>query len=214
MTAAFIFLGFFALAAVVHLGAIFVENDPARGISKVCLLPALLGLYLVTAEHLRVPVVLALLLGWAGDFFLLRINYKGFFQLGLGGFLLGHLCYILALLSFTATLNTPALIAASGAVLLLEIPIFWWIKPDRAFRIPLAAYGIIIGAMSVCALELLLYRRDGPGIAVFAGSLCFMLSDSILGYFAFRTMPRYGNFLVMVPYIAAQGLIVLGLTRC
>jgi uncharacterized membrane protein YhhN len=68
--------------------------------------------------------------------------------------------------------------------------------------------------MSICALELLIYRRDGPGIAIFAGSLCFLLSDSVLAYFAFRTMPRYGNFLVMVPYMAAQLAITLGLALC
>jgi uncharacterized membrane protein YhhN len=209
-----VFLGLYGLAAVLHLAAILAEKGRLQGISKICLLPLLLGLYVVTARTFQVPVVFALLFGWAGDCFLIAINRKGFFQLGLGSFLLGHLCYILALGSFAGPLHRPTLIIAALIALALGIAVFAFIKPDRTFRIPVIVYEIVIEVMSIYALRLLVYRQDGPGIAVFVGSLCFLFSDVILAFFTFRRMPRYGNFLVMVPYMAAQLAIILGLTLC
>jgi uncharacterized membrane protein YhhN len=209
-----IFLGLYGLAVVLHLTAILTEKDRLHGISKICLLPFLLGLYIFTARTFQVPVVFALIFGWAGDCFLIAIHRKGLFLLGLAGFLLGHLCYILALHSLTAPLDRPSLIIAAIAALALGIAVCVFIKPGRALLIPVIVYGIVIEVMNIYALQLLLYRRDGPGIAVFAGSLCFLLSDTILAFCTFRTMPRYGNFLVMVPYTAAQLAITLGLALC
>jgi uncharacterized membrane protein YhhN len=209
-----VFLALYGLAAVIHLAAIMAGKDFLRGISKICLLPLLLGCYVFTARTLQVPVVFALLFGWAGDCFLIAIHRRGFFQLGLGSFLLGHLCYILALGAFAGPPHYPTLIIAAIIALALGVAVFTLIKPNRNFRLPVVVYGIVIEAMSLWALRLLVYRRDGPGIAVFAGSLCFLFSDTVLAYFTFRTMPRYGNFLVMVPYMAAQLAIALGLALC
>jgi uncharacterized membrane protein YhhN len=78
-------------------------------------------------------------------------------------------------------------------------------------RIPTLIYGIIIEVLGLCALQFMLYRQDAVGIAVFAGSLFFVFSDSVLAYFTFRTTPGYGHILVMLSYIIAQGSIVIAL---
>jgi uncharacterized membrane protein YhhN len=209
-----VFLGLFALAAAVHIIAICLDKNIPRALSKVCLLPLLLGFYILRAEHFLVPAALALFLGWTGDIFLLSINYKQFFKLGLGSFLLGHLCYILSMIFFTENFNIPALIIATAAALALGIPVMMLIKPDRTMRVPVIVYGIVIELMGIFALALMLSRRAPPGIAAFAGSLCFLFSDSVLAYFTFRTLPRYGNLLVMIPYMAAQLCLTLALAYC
>ncbi|MDR2363216.1 MAG: lysoplasmalogenase [Spirochaetaceae bacterium] len=48
---------------------------------------------------------------------------------------------------------------------------------------------------------------------MFIGSLCFLISDSILGYFTFRTSSKYGSFFIMFFYMIAQGSIVIGLAN-
>jgi uncharacterized membrane protein YhhN len=55
------------------------------------------------------------------------------------------------------------------------------------------------------------YFRFVAGKAVLCGCVLFMLSDTILAYWSFRRLPRYGNAAVMVPYIFAQFGLFLGL---
>jgi uncharacterized membrane protein YhhN len=65
--------------------------------------------------------------------------------------------------------------------------------------------------MSLSALQLLISRRDEWGLLIFAGSLCFLVSDTLLAYFTFRTKPKYGDFFVMLSYLAAQPGIIRGM---
>jgi uncharacterized membrane protein YhhN len=86
-------------------------------------------------------------------------------------------------------------------------------RPDKAMLVPTVVYEAVIELMAVAALQLCLFRSDSAGMLIFAGSVFFMISDMILGCFTFRGNPRYGTFLVMLTYIAAQGSIVAGLIR-
>jgi uncharacterized membrane protein YhhN len=206
-----VFLGIFAAAALAHLVSLFFGNHPLRALTKACLLPPLLGLYLVRAEPPLAPVILAILLGWLGDLLLLREG-RLFFILGLAGFLLGHAAYIAAFLSRVPALNLPALALSGAAALILAVLGLRFIKPDRPLFIPVCLYALVLELMSLCALQLALYRRDPPSLGIFAGSVCFLISDSLLALNTFRASPRPGGFPVMLSYIAAQFLIVWGLS--
>jgi uncharacterized membrane protein YhhN len=132
----------------------------------------------------------------------------------LTAFLLGHLCYIWTILSLTASFNLPLLGVSAAAAIPLGIIVLRWIRPQGALRIPAVVYGIVIQVMALCALQFMWSRQDAAGAAVFAGSLFFLFSDSVLAYFAFRTTPLYGEFLVMLTYIIAQGGIITALAGC
>jgi uncharacterized membrane protein YhhN len=194
-----------------HLGSLLLEKKNTAALTKICLLPLLGAVYVFGAEKIFVPLIPALLFGWAGDVFLIKISDLRFFRLGMAGFLIGHLCYIPSFIYFTRGLNITALVVSTAAAVPLALAVHSLIRPERAMKVPALAYEITILLMSLSALQLFLSRRDGGSLLVFAGSLCFLVSDTLLAYFTFRTKPRYGQFFVMLPYIAAQWGIVWGM---
>jgi uncharacterized membrane protein YhhN len=206
-----LFIALFAAAAAVHLVSIFAVNDRVQKITKICLLPLLLVVYMSSAKNFFAAVLLAIIFDWGGDVLLLRSEDKRFFRLGLVSFLLGHLCYILTLFRFTGTFNVTALMGSAVAASVFGLLVLHLIKPVRDMRTPVIVYMIVIELMSLGSLQFLLYRGDITGAAVFAGSICFLLSDTVLAYYLFRRFPKYGNALVMLPYILAQTGIVWGL---
>jgi uncharacterized membrane protein YhhN len=206
-------IGIFTAVALGHLIVLFFNNKMLQAISKICLLPLLLGIYLVSAEHFIFTVVLAAIFGWGGDVLLLKIDNRVFFKGGLTCFLLGHLCYIPSMFFFTRTVHIPGLIISAAAAFPLALAVMRFIRPPKVMLIPVIIYGVVIELMVISALQLALYRRDSIGLVIFGGSLCFLFSDTILARFSFRTLPKYGSFFVMLPYILAQSSIILGLTQ-
>jgi uncharacterized membrane protein YhhN len=206
-----LFIALFAAAAAAHLVSIFAFNDRVRKITKICLLPLLLAVYMSSVKNFFAAVLLAIIFDWGGDVLLLRSEDKTFFRLGLVSFLLGHLCYILTLFKFTGTFNVTALVASAAAASAFGLLVLHLIKPVRDMRAPVIVYMIVIELMSLGSLQLLLDRGDMMGAAVFGGSLCFLLSDTVLAYYLFRSFPKYGNAVVMLPYILAQTGIIWGL---
>jgi uncharacterized membrane protein YhhN len=206
-----VFVALFTAASAAQMVSLIIQKRKLQIVTKICLLPLLAAVYALGAKDFFAPVLLALIFGWGGDVFLLKISDIRFFRLGLASFLLGHLCYIPSFAYYTETWNFPAFIISAAAAVPLGFIIHSIIRPAKEMNIPAAAYEIIIMLMSLFALQMLLSRRDGPSLAIFAGSLCFLISDAILAYFTFRTKPRYGDFFVMLTYIAAQSGIIWGM---
>jgi uncharacterized membrane protein YhhN len=204
----------YVVCALIHLTAACLDRERLRQFTKVCLLPLLVGYYAAGAGRFLPFVVLAGLLGWMGDIVLIRISKRRNLILGLTGFLLGHIFYILSICFFIQDLNYTVLAIALAISAPLVAGIFLLVRPEKSLRLPVIIYEIVIMGMAISALLLLLYRRDLPGISVFAGSLCFIASDTILAYFTFRTFPRFGNVAVMLPYIIAQYCLIAGLAHC
>jgi uncharacterized membrane protein YhhN len=203
---------FFALGAL-HLALVLWGSPRFQRITKVLLLPPLVWYYGAAAETFLAVVLAAVILGWIGDILLIKIENEAFFKAGLTSFLLGHLLYIPAMLSFAGTVRIPLLIISIIAAIPLGILIQRIVKPNKSLRIPVILYGIIIELMSLSALQLMAARPEFWGILVFVGSLCFMISDSMLGYFTFRTLSKYGSFFIMFFYMIAQGTIIIGLAN-
>jgi uncharacterized membrane protein YhhN len=206
-----VFLAALAAASLVHLASLFSGSGRVRAFSKICLAPLILGTYISRAESVFFPVVLALFFGWFGDIMLLKKKDVRFFRLGLAGFLLGHISYTAAMFSFAGPPSPFALAAGLAAALPLGIGARRFIRPSKEMSLPAAAYETAILLMAFSALQLFLVRSLPFGALAFAGSICFLVSDFLLAYFAFHRQPRYGNVPVMVLYIAAQLCLVLGL---
>ncbi|MDR2403079.1 MAG: lysoplasmalogenase [Spirochaetaceae bacterium] len=201
---------FFGISAT-YLVSLLLKKRNIEVVTKICLLPSLLGVYVCGAENLFVPVIFALIFGWGGDVFLLKISDIRFFRLGLASFLIGHLCYIPSFIFFTERINGIVLLISIALGFPLCFVIYLIIKPEKAVSLYVIAYEIIIMLMSLSALQLMLSRRDIRGLLVFAGSLCFLVSDTLLACFTFRGKVKYGNFFVILFYIAAQSAIIGGM---
>ena len=143
---------------------------------------------------------------------MVKIRDVRFFRLGLASFLLGHICYIPSMMHFAGGMDFFALILSLIAALPLGLLLRSVVRPSREMNVPSIVYETVILLMAASALQLFIARGSPFGTLVFAGSLCFLASDSMLAYFNFRTKPRFGDFFVMLTYLAAQLCIVLGLS--
>ena len=169
-------LGGFALFML----GLSLDNTPLRILSKpLPLIALLLWMRLAPAGHYRRWISLGLLLSLAGDMFL-EIP-ADLFVFGLGAFLLGHLCFLLAYLGDTRRPALPALAIATA----FGLGMFSLLAQNGLgpLAVPVALYALTIS----CMLWRALARLGVAGIASRSawlgaiGALLFVLSDSMIG---------------------------------
>lgn len=149
-------------------------------------------------------VLVALALSLMGDICLM---FKGdlWFAAGLGSFLVAHLFFILAFVGGLAPGWPPAW---TTLLLLYGLALGAWLLPRAgALRIPVAVYCLVLLGMALgAALRLRQLGGQAAGLAV-AGSLVFVLSDSLLAIRQFGGPYRGAQALILSSYWAAIGLI-------
>lgn len=128
------------------------------------------------------------------------------FVLGLGSFLLAHLCYLGALVPLAARSRPRLLAVAATCAACVALLVWFWPGLAREnLTLPVVVYIVVLGAM-VCAA--LLARLPTAWTAV--GAVCFAVSDALIGIGRFVL----GNEALAVPvwwtYAAAQILITAG----
>jgi uncharacterized membrane protein YhhN len=152
------------------------NHGAARGLAKVAASTAFvllaLSLHAATTTYGQL-VLLALLLSWIGDVFLLG-RRSVLFLAGLGSFLLAHVAYSAAFA--TGTLSTRALVvglifaSAFGAITLRWL----WSQLDAAYKVAVAAYVVAIVAM--CTLAIAHSAASQSWLAA-VGAVAFAASD-------------------------------------
>ena len=203
-----IFLIILGAVSLVYLVTLFFKDSILQFILKGCLVPLILAVYLSRANTILLPIILALVFGWLGDVLLLKINNLLCFRLGLASFLLGHIFYIITMFNYAQPFNILFLIINVLIAVCYGIFIFRMVQPSPDMKIPVIAYETILLTMAIFALQLFLSQGGKLGAFVFAGSIFFVASDSMLALATFRKKAL--NVPVMFTYIAAQLLIVLG----
>jgi len=203
--------GIYCLVAIVNLVSAFFFKEALRKVTKCLLMAALLGFYLLQTTDINFTVVAAIIFSWAGDVLLLQKEKPLFFRLGLVAFLTSHVFYIIAFLYLAESLNYTALAISAVVVIPLTIVILKKLNAPKPMRIPVAAYAIVIMLMSMAALQLMCAWPYLPAILVFVASIVFIYSDSSMAYLLFNKTPKYFNVVTMIPYIIAQGGIIMGL---
>ena len=188
-----------------HLGTLIAGEGAGSTITKVLLMPALL-LAVLWALRLRlgdllVFAVLGILFSWAGDALLESPGDIGFL-LGLGGFMLAHLAYLVLFLRPLRERRIPWY-AATYALWWVVLVLF--LAPHIGpLLVPVAAYGLVLAASSAAAL--------GTNRFSAIGALVFLLSDTILAFKLF--LPGWDFYpvdvIIMTLYIGGQGLIAYG----
>ena len=206
-----IFLIILGIVSIIYLIMLNFKENIYQFILKGCLIPLIFAVYIFSAEKIYLPIVLALVFAWLGDILLIKISNVINFRLGLASFLIGHICYIVAMFNFSQPFNIIALIISIAAAVCFGIISFKIVQPTKEMKIPVIAYETIILLMAIFALQVFLTQGSYFGILVFAGSISFLASDTSLALVTFRQKPYY--VFCMFTYIAAQLLISLGFSK-
>ena len=185
---------------------------------KPLLIPCLLYLFLTETNFEKVHASRLLIVGlifcWLGDV-LLMFEYKDsiFFILGLAGFLIGHIFYILY---FSKLSVVPQKLKKKRMMMLLPVLLYvllllYILDPSLGdLKIPVIVYAIVLASMLSTAL-LQSQKIDSAIARLFiAGAISFVLSDSLLALNKFSHPFSSAGFLIMFTYCLAQYLIVLG----
>jgi uncharacterized membrane protein YhhN len=208
--------GLFCIAFVMHM--IFTKNDYNRGrcYTKPLLMPLLAIYYVSSIAEVNKVIVMALVFGFMGDVFLMWPERKNNFVLGLVAFLIGHFCYALLFLqNISFAKNVPVwfyliiIIYAIGAYAIMKKLTMYL----GNMKIPTYIYMAVILFMSFASLARIWVVSIGMSISFllpFSGSLLFLCSDSMLGFYTFKGKFKNGNVYIMLTYVLAQVLIVGG----
>ncbi len=209
-----LFILLFCAAALTNVIACARGCQLPRRIAKVLLMPLLLAIYLTCARQVQAWVIPALLLGWIGDLFLIAPHQGLPRTLGIASFLLGHICWFLAMVrqfpiapALWGRIAAPLVFLAAAALIYRSLyPLL-----PREMKITGGVYIGVLAAMGATAGLVLLSGCPG-GWALLLGELLFLVSDTILCRQFFTVgdpCPRYDTA-VMSTYILAQTLLAVG----
>jgi uncharacterized membrane protein YhhN len=200
-----------AVAAVLDWIAVARHTKPLEYVCKPLTLALLVGVALAlhpAHDARRTAFVVALVLSLLGDVFLMLP--RDLFAGGLASFLLGHVAYIVGLVS--APLNWAAFGAAAVGVAVIApgvgVPVVRGVigSGKRELVGPVVAYMLVLSAMFVCALATL-----NPLAGLGAG--LFFCSDAVLAWNRFVRPLSWGPLAVIVTYHLGQAFLVLSLVR-
>jgi len=209
----------FIIIVVITLAATFLDNITLEFAVKPLIMIWIASYFIVNRNRkdFTVPVLLAFFFSWTGDVLLMfSERNEVFFYAGAGGFFLAQLSYIFVFYRYYE-FNVTGLIHKKPALVFIFFAylafIYGFLSPylDGIMKFVILIYAASIIIMSIFALNRngrVQYRSYLP---VFLGSLCFVISDSLLAINMFHTMLPISGFLIMLTYISAQYLIMRGL---
>jgi uncharacterized membrane protein YhhN len=206
---------FLLIAALVNFVARFIGAAPVAAMVKPALLP-LLALTTVAAaggmESKTIKLlVIAQLLGMAGDIFLISSEFIAF-AIGLVCFLVGHIFYCINFGGRSWKGLKPGqwviaiiIMAAATAGLLIGIGV------EGTFLVPFAVYGMMLMFLIWSALAGVIRQpKKTTWVILTCGALLFAFSDSLIAIQTFNGSSTFLEFLVMVTYVVAQCLLAWG----
>lgn len=202
----------FAVVSIVHLlSVLFMSRGALRDGTQMALMLALAAVLLAATKTPRSRLVrltlVGLLFSWVGDTLPRFMQGDAAFLAMVGGFLVAQVVYAIAfwpyrqrsILGRRSPLVMLYLLAVGGMV---------WLCFEGAGPLAPAvvAYAIVIACMAILA--------TGLGAWAAIGGLMFMLSDSLIAIRAFAsvTVPLH-SFLVMLTYIIAEAMLVIGVLK-
>jgi len=218
-----IWLYLFFVFTILNLIAEYFRIQPLIYFSKPMLMITL-GLYFYLQTKAKIKFSKFILLGiigaFFGDTFLMFVEDGGnqiFFLLGLGSFLITHIFYLIAFMSYPS--KEKGFIQKNLWILVLFAGYLvgntWYLLPDipADLKIPVTIYSTAIILMAAAGLNLKGKLPENIFRILFAGIILFVISDTIIGLNKFKSEeltlwnPR---LLIMITYITGQYLIAKG----
>lgn len=172
-------------------------------------------------KEYTLPILLAFFFSWAGDMFLMfsgGYRNESFFFMGVGGFFLAQLTYILVF-ARRSEMKVPGVLQRKPIwilpFLVYVAGIFMILLPglEGVMKAVILIYALSLMFMSMMALNRKHRVAYRSYILVFSGSLLFLVSDSMIAINKFTTEIPLAGFWIMLSYMAAQYLITRGLTE-
>lgn len=211
---------FLLLLLVTAIDMVFLSTgDPNRIFSKPLLMPLLIWLYVSEIDKHNTftrLIIAALFFSWLGDIFLMFDSIDSiYFILGLSSFLTTHILYILYFLRISGNgsyLKQRPLMLLVIVAYTIELLYILWPRLDM-MRIPVTVYALVISTMLATAAWQYGKIKSAIALLFTAGALLFVLSDSALALNRFHDPIPGGGIFVMLTYVAAQTMIVLGSIR-
>lgn len=159
-------------------------------------------------------LAITLALHTAGDVLLmLDGNAFVFFVAGLGAFLLGHICYLVILLSGVGPIHKRAGMILCLLPLVIALVVTSFFNVDGLMRAVLFIYALMLLGIPTCGVLWLLRGRK-MGWRILTGGLLFAASDTLIGLSVFNGISfSMRNAIVMLTYLAAEWLLVSGIVR-
>lgn len=214
-----------AVTAVFAVGDWISRATENRRLEFVCKPATTIGLLAVALTldpadpTTRAWFVVALVFSLGGDVFLMiggdaepeaGVGDDGdkWFILGLGSFLIGHVAYIVGLV--TAGIDGVALtigvMVVLAAMALVGRRVIMAVRTgdESELAVPVAAYMTVISVMVACAIG------TTSALAI-AGATLFYISDALIGWNKFVKLYAWGSVAIMVTYHLAQAGLVLSL---
>lgn len=216
-----LWLGAFALLAVVELTGEVLDHRTLILFSKPLLMPLLIAWFVHRTPGVRRlfkgSVIFGLVFATLGDIFLMFAGgeYDAFFfLLGLGAFLITQACYLGAFLSEVnlrnGYLRKQPYWSAPFLLFLLSLLAWLWPGIPEGLRQPVAVYGTVITAMTLGALNLRGQVHRDVFQSILVGALLFLLSDTLIAASRFGHPFPGSRVAIMATYILGQWLIVRG----
>lgn len=177
-----------------------------KPLTMVALIAAAIALPDPVTDAARIFIVVGLVCSLVGDVFLM-LDPKYFIG-GLVSFLMGHVMYVIGLLSFDEV--TPPMLFVGVMLVLIAAAVIGSrvvrgaSETDERLAAPVAVYMAVISLMVVMAFGTLV-----P--AAMIGALLFYASDGILGWNKFVQPVPHGRIAIMTTYHLGQVGLVLAL---
>ncbi|MDR7370524.1 lysoplasmalogenase [Flavobacterium aquidurense] len=186
---------------------------------KPILIPLLgFGVYFYRKFPTKNTLLAALLFSWIGDVILLFADIAEiYFILGLVSFLTAHVIYCILFnnqIKTKANKNKVAFGIGSFAIALYLIGMLSLLLPSLGdLKVPVIVYASVISIMLLFVFKGFLVWEDPGNKYIFIGAIVFVISDSILAINKFYTPIERSSFLIMLTYLVAQYLIVVGVLK-
>ena len=213
----------FAIIVIADLVSKFLQNPQLEHIAKPLLLIWIGGYFFAYAKGLDKTVVklagFGFLFSWFGDLFMMFSADFLYFVLGIASFLVAQVLYAFLFLRTIDISGKKPFLKKKPAWLIfyiafgLIIYILLFNHLDAVLKVAIFIYILAILFMSAMALN-----RYGNGhplsfSLVFAGSLLFVVSDSMIAINRFLVSIPFEGLFIMSTYIAAQFLIMKGILK-
>lgn len=186
---------------------------------KPILIPLLaFGTYFYRSFPTKKALLAALLFSWIGDVILLFADIAEiYFILGLVSFLTAHIIYcVLFNKQINARVHKNKIAFGLGSLLVAFylIGMLLVLLPSLGdLKIPVIVYASVISIMLLFAFNGFLVWQKPGNKYIFVGAIVFVISDSILAINKFYAPIERSSFFIMMTYLVAQYLIVVGILK-
>ncbi|MFG4005160.1 lysoplasmalogenase [Flavobacterium aquidurense] len=213
------FFKIYIVFSILYLIFLLTGHENLDLFLKPALIPLLgFGVYFYRKFPSKNILLTALLFSWIGDVVLLFADIAEiYFILGLVAFLIAHISYcVLFNKQIMGEIQINKILFGIGSLLIAFylIGMVTVLMPNLGeLKIPVIIYAAVISTMLLFAFNGYLIWKKPAALYIFLGAAVFVASDSILAFNKFHAPIERSSFFIMLTYLVAQYLIVVGILK-